>query len=59
MDWLNNEYDNNYYNDYRSTSNWWDEDMYACTEQWRSLNPYGYNPFTCGYDAEQDYNNGW
>ena len=39
--------------------NWDDEDMYACTEEWRSLHPYGYNPVTGGYSAEEDEENGW
>ncbi len=29
------------------------------TDTWRSLHPYGYNPFTGGSSAEEDRKNGW
>ena len=39
--------------------NYNDEDMYACTDAWRALHPYGYNPHTGGWNAEEDEENGW
>lgn len=36
-----------------------DDDMYACTDEWRSLHPYDYNPVTGGCNADEDSENGW
>lgn len=36
-----------------------DSDMYACTDEWRSLHPYDYNPVTGGWNADEDEANGW
>ena len=49
------------YDDYEvePDNNWNDEDMYACTDEWRNIHPYGYNPVTGGWNAEEDEENGW
>ncbi len=36
-----------------------DEDMYACTNEWRRLHPYDYNPYTGGSSGQEDEENGW
>ncbi len=36
-----------------------DADMYACTDVWRNLHPYDYNPCTGGCSADEDHANGW
>nr|WP_297709390.1 hypothetical protein [uncultured Butyrivibrio sp.] len=36
-----------------------DENMYTCTDEWRRLHPYGLNPVTGGWNAEEDEANGW
>ena len=32
---------------------------YTCTNEWRSINPWGYNPVTGGWTEEEDHQNGW
>ena len=59
MGWFDDEYED----DYRDASDFGygpnDEELYPCTDVWRSLHPFGYNPFTGGWTEEDDHNNGW
>lgn len=47
-------------NDYDYSKNSDDNTVpYTCTDEWRSINPWGYNPVTGGWTAEEDHQNGW
>ena len=36
-----------------------DENLYACTHEWRRIHPYDYNPYTGGSNEREDKERGW